>query len=54
MQGTEDLKKFETWNINIRDWQQCIISINFLIIFIFYFEKKKSQMKIYNKEFCKL
>ena len=38
-------KNFKNWNINTRGWQQCIISINFLIICIFYFEKKnhKSQ-----------
>ena len=34
-------KILKNWNINTRGWQQCIISINFLIICIFYFERKK-------------
>ena len=55
LRGVEVLcsKIFKNWNINTRGWQQCIISINFLIICIFYFEKKKPQMTIYNQELCK-
>ena len=46
-------KIFKNCNINIKGCQQCIISINFLIICIFYFFFK-SHMTIYNQEFCKL
>ena len=48
LRGVEVLcsKIFKNWNINTRGWQQCIISINFLIICIYYFENQNQVVQI--------
>ena len=44
-------KILKIWNINTRGWQLGIISINFLIICIFYFEKKNHKWQFIIKSF---
>ena len=53
LRGVEVLcsKILKNWNINIRGCQQCIISVNFLIICIFYFEKKNHKWQFIIKSF---